>query len=308
MSGDTSPSGGFLEIVRTLDLRAVEEAARGVAPGLFPATVAPLGEGMDHRAFLVGADHVFRFPKHRHAAGMMEVELRLLPGLSARLDLPIPRYEQAGRLTDGTPFVGYRLIRGEELTPELVASLTVGERSGLASDFAGFLGALHASPLEEARTLGVREIDARPDLREELDRARSVVFPRVDEASRRFVERRFAGYLAAAENFAYEPALIHCDLCPEHVLYDPAAGRLAGVIDFDFIIGDPDLDLIYPAWAGFLEDVLAHDPHPDETSLRRKVEFYGVREVVVDACWAIQHRDGASIAEQLSLLERQARG
>ena len=308
MSVDMSSSGGFSELVKSMDLREVEEAVRGAAPGLLPAEVAPLGEGMDHRAFLVGPDHVFRFPKHRHAAEMMAIERRLLPLISAHLDVPTPRYEYAGQLADGTPFVGYRLIRGEELTPRLVASLSEAERARLAGDFSGFLTAMHAFPLEQPRTLGVREVGARPDLLEELDRARSVAFPRLDRESRSFVERRFADYLDDPANFAYEPSLIHGDIGPEHVLYDRAEGRLAGIIDFDLDIADPDLDLLYPAHAGFLPDVLALRPHPDEARLRVKVDFYGVREVVVDACWAIEKLDAPAIEEQLTLLKRQALG
>src|SRR5262249_52882689 len=73
--------------------------------------------------------------------------------------------------------------------------------------------------------------------------------------------------LASTETLVgFEPALVHADLGPEHLLVE--SGRLAGVIDWgDARIGDPALDY---AW-------LLHGPFSDwdvDPELRRRARIY----------------------------------
>ncbi len=60
--------------------------------------------------------------------------------------------------------------------------------------------------------------------------------------------------------------LAHNDLCADHVLVDPATGRLAGIIDFaDAMVGDPVLDFVGLLTVGdrpFVAQVLRHYPLP----------------------------------------------
>src|SRR5215475_3671705 len=76
-----------------------------------------LGEGWDSVALLVNDHLVFRFAKRHDAAVRQAREADLLPLLSDRLLLPIPRYTYTW--TDpawpGKRIVGYRLIAGEPL-------------------------------------------------------------------------------------------------------------------------------------------------------------------------------------------------
>jgi aminoglycoside 2''-phosphotransferase len=44
----------------------------------------------------------------------------------------------------------------------------------------------------------------------------------------------------------WQPSLLHCDIGPGHVLYDPQTKNVTGLIDFgDIVIGDPARDFIY---------------------------------------------------------------
>jgi aminoglycoside 2''-phosphotransferase len=280
-----------------------------VAPEFTGSRVSWLGEGMDNRAFLVGDSYVFRFAKHAEAAGRVEAEVGLFPRLAPRLGISIPCYEYFGRQgVHGLPFVGYRLIAGEELTREVVAGLNAPARVRIARDLAAFLTALHAFPVEEARRFGVQDYDFREVFLGEIETARAEVFPLVGLSVRDYLERTFRGYLGDAENFAYAPALMHSDLAPEHVLLAADRQGLAGIIDFDAVIGDPDYELSYPFWAGLGDEFLRYYSHPDPARLLRKLAFADTREVVNDVLHGLGRRDAAFVEERIGVLEQKARG
>ncbi|MDF1504041.1 phosphotransferase, partial [Roseisolibacter sp. H3M3-2] len=79
-------------------------------------------------------------------------------------------------------------------------------------------------------------------------------------------------------------ALVHRDVAPGHVLYDPAAGRLTGVIDFgDLALGDPARDLIYvdeDFGPDLLDAVLRHYAPGDDAALRRRMRRWQLLELV----------------------------
>jgi phosphotransferase family enzyme len=56
--------------------------------------------------------------------------------------------------------------------------------------------------------------------------------------------------------------LIHNDICPDHLIVDPATGRLTGLIDFtDAVVGPPVLDFVGLIGLGgyaFIGQVAAH--------------------------------------------------
>ena len=59
-----------------------------------------------------------------------------------------------------------------------------------------------------------------------------------------------------------ERRVVHNDICADHVLVDPATGRLTGLIDWaDMMVGDPALDFVGLIQVGgwdFVRDVLHH--------------------------------------------------
>ncbi|MEZ4763391.1 MAG: phosphotransferase [Calditrichia bacterium] len=59
--------------------------------------------------------------------------------------------------------------------------------------------------------------------------------------------------------------MLHCDIAPGHLFFDPKSGHLTGVIDFgDIAIGNPARDFIY-IYEDFGESILRLVP----TLLRR---------------------------------------
>jgi aminoglycoside phosphotransferase (APT) family kinase protein len=157
----------------------------------------------------------------------------------------VPSFAHVGR---DPLFVGYRLILG---TP-LVDEHPVGVRA--------FLDALHAFdpaglPLEPHDW-----IDAYADQCAEFER---LVFPRIDADLRARGEQLFHEVETLV---GFEPALVHADLGPAHLL--ARVGRLVGVIDWgDMRLGDPAVDYSWLVNRPFAD----WDVDPD---LRRRARFY----------------------------------
>ncbi len=240
-------------------------AARAIAaqfPELGGTAVEPFGVGWDNAAFLVDGRIVFRFPRRRVCANLIEREIALLPLVAPHVPLaiPAPRYAGAATAAYRWPFAGYDLIAG---TSACSVELSDAARAGLAEPLAGFLRALHGidtAPLV-ARGLPPDEID-RLDHRKRLPLAAerlaaltsSTGWPAFEIATE---PERFLDWLAAHPPVSLADdarTLVHGDLYARHVLLD-ANARPSGVIDWgDVHLGDPALDvaiahLVLPARA-----------------------------------------------------------
>ena len=105
-------------------------------------------------------------------------------------------------------------------------------------------------------------------------------------------------------------ALLHHDLATEHILADPAGGRITGVIDWgDVWIGDPAMDL-----AGFAHDcdaatldalISAYGPVDD--GFRRRAVWYGSLGPFHLLYFGLHINDPARVAEGYEAMRRAAR-
>jgi aminoglycoside phosphotransferase (APT) family kinase protein len=240
-------------------------AARLIAkqfPALRGEAVEPFGIGWDNAAFLVGGRIVFRFPRRRVCANLIEREIAILPLVAPHLPLAVPAPRYAGAATAEYPwvFAGYDLIEG---TTSCSVELSAGARAALAEPLGRFLRALHAvdtAPLV-ARGLPPDEIgrlDHAKRLPVSAERlaalAESPVWATTGVAAE---PERFIEWLAAHPPVALADdarTLVHGDLYARHILVD-ANARPSGVIDWgDVHLGDPALDvqiahLVLPASA-----------------------------------------------------------
>jgi len=202
-------------------------------------------EGWDFKVLILENAWVLRTPRNEAAAEALAKEVRLLPTLAPALPVEIPQFEHVSRSPD---FVVYRLIHGEPL---------VGEDS---DGVRAFLDALHSF---ELGAIDIPRPEWRDIYREHAEDWRQVVLPLLDVDERTTAE----ALLSEIETLTgFEPALVHCDLGPSHLLC--REGRLAGVIDWaDAKIGDPAIDY---AW-------LLNVPFPDwevDAELRRRALIY----------------------------------
>ena len=223
-------------------------AARLIAkqfPRFATATVMPFGAGWDNAAFLIGGHVVFRFPRRRIAAGLIEREVAVLPHVASKLPLTISAPQFIGSKTAEYPwvFAGYERIAGST-----ACSIVLSDESRvtLAEPLARFLRALHdVEPAElVARGLPPDEIG------------------RLDHAKRLRASRERVALLTASGDFeaddvftmwldtrppaALEDAkrcLVHGDLYARHIVVSDRAVP-TGIIDWgDVHLGDPALDI-----------------------------------------------------------------
>jgi aminoglycoside 2''-phosphotransferase len=260
--------------------------------------VTELGRGTDSVAYLVDGEWVFRFPAVANARRTLRREVALLPALRAALPLAIPVFEHVVPRDDGELlFVGYRVLTGLALTPDLFGTLAGDEQEAALASLAGFLQALHAVPADAARAAGVayeRVSGGYHPGQRDLPRSLAAHLPAAEVAG---LEAEFAAFEADHEPSRVAPALLHCDLKPEHVLYDPAARRITGVLDWgDVSLGDPDFDLaVVGIFFGedFLMRLLAHLPDRDPPTLLAKARFFTTLRRLTDLAYDVELSPGA---------------
>ena len=249
---------------------------------------------------------MFRFPVVPNAQRTLRRELALLPGLRPALPVAVPAVEHVGRRDGQLVFAGYRCLPGAPLTAAALADLTPAEQEAALADLAGFLTALHAYPTAAARAAGVGEEDLvgayNPQQRELHRRLGDLLT--AQEAAR--LDAVFDAYERDHEPARLAPVLLHSDLKPEHVLYDPAARRVAGVLDWgDVSLGDGDFDLAIIAMffgESFLRRLLAHLPMRDADTVLAKARFFTTVRCLQDAVYDLQLNDGPALDSSLAML------
>jgi aminoglycoside phosphotransferase (APT) family kinase protein len=215
------------------------------ALGRSPTAIVAVDEGYDFEVAIVDDEWVFRFPRRSGVEEPLQVEIELLPAIAPALPVDVPSFEHVSR---DPLFVGYRLIHGTPLVDE--------DADGVRA----FLEALHALDPSE---LPVDRSDWVEAYRAQCAEFERLVFPILDKDTRATATRLFSDAETLAD---FEPALVHADLGPAHLLVRD--GRLAGVIDWgDVRVGDPALDYSWLLNGPFAD----WDVDPD---LRRRARFY----------------------------------
>jgi aminoglycoside 2''-phosphotransferase len=190
---------------------------------------------------------MFRFPRRLDAARSLGIEARLLEFLGRHLSARIPAPELIATLAKpkGWPFLAYRKLPGLPLTD--LSSLRAVEKGRLTRFLVRLFSELASVPRAPLRRLGLRPGD-RPSWREEYRRLerryRRVGARFVPTDVDRELTHLFAAFGEALGTSHYVPVLLHNDLWPSHILWDPPEGRPTGVIDWeDARFGDPAFDL-----------------------------------------------------------------
>jgi len=225
-----------------------EDAGRLVErqfPKLAPARLEPLGAGWDNAAYVVNGRWVFRFPRRKMLAGLLENEMRYLPRLAPHLPLRIPEPVWHGRPEEAFPypFAGYELLPGETACG---VAWTPEERLSNAPRLGRFLAALHGLPVdEETRARAPGDELGRADLKKRAP----IIRERLAQLEEKQVEVDGAtvrAWLSRLEGTApwMEPTCwVHGDLYARHLMVDEHR-RVTGVLDWgDVHLGDPAIDL-----------------------------------------------------------------
>lgn len=269
-------------------------------------SVVRLGEGTDHVAYEVDRELIVRFatgtdPAER--AGQVRTEARVLAAVAAPSSPAVPEpllvVEDEGVLV-------YRKLPGTPLLDRR-AGLAHLDLARFGAVVGGFLTRLHRAPVSTFEAFAPRE---EPALAEWLAAARQDherVVDRVPGARRAAVEAFLAGPPPEGPPVA---AFCHNDLGTEHVLVDPAALLVTGVIDWaDAAITDPACDLARihrDLGAEALAHVLDHYDGAAEPvdDLRRRAEFYARCSVFEEVAYGLLPGHEAYFAQGLSALRR----
>jgi aminoglycoside 2''-phosphotransferase len=222
-------------------LKYWHERIHSVMPDLEIVAYELHQEGLVYDVLIVNNEWVFRFVKSNWARELMENEDRLLSFLGPRLPLSIPKpviYE------DGV--LVYQLLVGELFLRQAWERAKKFDKQTYADQLGRFLHELHHVNPEELDwdVLHSYAPVTRETWLEIYERVVDQIYPLLLSHQIEWVEDLFNPALTNLDFFNFDPVLVHGDLAPYHILYDPGRSRLTGVIDFGVAgLGDPATDL-----------------------------------------------------------------
>lgn len=198
-------------------------------------------EGLINDVIIINHELVFRFAKNDGFAQILNLELDILDLVRPRIDLPVPTpvYRGPGSTV-------YPKLHGQALLRRDVMEMEDSTRVRIASQLGSFLAHLHSTPIDDL-DWDIPTVLAPVTWRKWVDirgRVEEKIYPLMLRHQVAWAEKFFERALEDHRNFTYEPALIHADLAPYHILYDSKMSEITGIIDFGVAgIGDPALDL-----------------------------------------------------------------
>lgn len=209
---------------------------RAQHPDLADRPLAVVANGWDNVVLRLGDDLAVRLPRRAAAAELVANELRWLPGLAARLPLPIAAPVRAGTPSKDDPAYPFpwSVCRWIDGTTAVEWTADPGDVDRLGA----FLWALHRPAPDDAPRSQFRGVPL-------ADRHDRVVaqLEQVGDAIDVAAIRRTWDELRDLPPWPHEPVWLHGDLHPGNMVVG-ADGRLAGIIDFgDLCAGDPATDL-----------------------------------------------------------------
>jgi aminoglycoside 2''-phosphotransferase len=198
-------------------------------------------EGLINDIAIVNRDLVFRFAKNDGFAQILNLELDILDLIRPNVDIPVP-----SPVYRGPGSAVYPLVRGQALLREDLLAMDKTTRDNVAIQLGTFLHQLHTikfSDLEWELPATMAPV-TREKWLELRSRVEDKVYPLLLKHQITWAERLFDSVLTDPKTFDYYPTVIHGDLAPYHILYDPTKTKITGVIDFGVAgLGDPALDI-----------------------------------------------------------------
>ncbi len=275
-------------------------------------TLEKLGEGWDNIALAVNGDYIFRFSKapNEYLINQRNAEICLLPKLRPHVPVVIPDFEFIGEF-NGTKFVGYQKIQGEEMTNELLSGLKIGERKIIFEELAGFIKELHSYPKAQAKQCGVWEETSEETYRRRFNRLgelKGVIGPELID----YLKKQFEYFFDNLVKYEQEAVLTHGDLGYDHILIDPIKKQISGIIDFgDIGISDPDRELQWFADPDYFKEQYLNEfleiyNQPNVQVTREKLKFFHNVSPMYQILYALDHNDQVKLKSGIKDLQRNA--
>lgn len=260
-----------------------------------------LGEGWNNIAFLANGELIFRFAKVEEAVQAINGENALLRLLQDVSPIPIP---SPGYYSREHAYMGYQVVAGTPLL-QVRDQFQLNEWPQFAETISQFLTAINAVPLDQVRGLIEEDLDSPESWLEEARQEYAQVKHVIPAEKVAAIEEFFAAPLPVE---CPTPAFAHNDLGVEHIIVDPAAREVKGVIDWgDAAIADPayDLGMIFRDLGDeALAAVLCHyrSNEPAE-ALRKRAVFYARCTVFEDIAYGLESGRDEYVQKSLTSLD-----
>lgn len=253
-------------------------------------SVVQLGEGCDNTAYEVNGELIVRFrkePDPARRAARVHHEARLLAAVAGISPLPVPepRFSVAEQ-----GCLAYFKIPGLPLL-DMPHPQRLAHGTSIAATLGELLTAMHAVPVDRLADLVGRDDRPLAQWRREAAETYATVGREMPAAHRRSAE---AFLNAPPPDDRYALVFSHNDLGIEHVLIDPIAGTVTGIIDWsDAAIVDPayDFGLLYRDLGTAAVDVAIRSYRTsvnDVVTLRERAVFYAKCKVFEDLAYGIE--------------------
>ncbi len=236
-------------------------------------------EGQSNDVLIVNQVLIFRFAKYPAALRTLRRETAILTGIQGQITLatPNPLYQNLETDTIGKAFVGYPMIAGKPLWRDLFRTIDSPDvLETIARQLATFLQDLHAISVEEVIPTDLRMVDRAENWLDMYGRIREKLFPHMRPDARTQVAQHFESFLNNPDTCDFESVLRHGDFGTGNLIFDPDAGRMAGVIDFGSAgLGDGATDFA-GLYSSFGESFLARCAryYPEIEAALGRVRFY----------------------------------
>ena len=245
-------------------------------------------DGLVNDVLIVNEELVFRFARDDAGRRALEREAQLLAFLRPRVSLAVPDVVQQHQ-----DCLVYRFIPGVPLDRRRLLAQDASTRKVVLEQLGAFLHQLHGLP---PVTGPVDESSGMRKHYEEMYQAiERDLLPSMMVWARDSARELFRPALDGSLDLTYPPAVIHGDLAPYHLCFDPTTRRLSGVIDFGTAgRGDPALDIVSVILA-FGESTLRQmeSVYPATPGLLDRARFHAATLELVWALAAVRSRDPA---------------
>lgn len=256
-------------------------------------------DGWDYVVIVVNSELAFRFPRREDYAKTLPIEVNFLELFVDKSPVRVPKMTNQKDETTGISYVSYRFIPGVQFTKSISSTFSKDELLAVAKQLGTFLAVIHSFPVEEAKQLGIQQIDSFDSWQKRLTKIKKEVFPHIDENEQKWIIVLFENFLETIAKTPIKSVLTHSDIMPEHIIVDPKTHTLSGIIDFgDILIADPAHDFTFLARYGqdFLNESYKSYALPRDQTFEKRRQFYEDRLAVTNLEHSLELRNRERIA------------